>query len=439
MGAIRMKIFSLISLFFAFSIMSPIMGADQENGYNGATLLLEGRRDALIAQIGSAQKSIGIATPFFSDTKVQGALVAAHERGVPVTVYVAGRAKADRLAHAGMKVELVKDLHAKLAIIDDAVVIGSDNWSQVSAVRSAELAVLVHTPRTAAQGRRAFARIPYLAGAGAGATPQHPTPGESKMMRGHSGYKADRMRAFVADPSSDNRLDVFSMGLDSDRFVREVEATYAGCPADMQPRMRFFLDKSALTHTGLLDRLKAAGGDRLSIRIFNADRSQKIWGRFTDLAHQKAITRSVTHSNGTVSTHVIISTGNLCVRSDQEVNFDYHRPGDDALHGQLEKLGDTYESDSAWTLYHSDVADATADAHAEASGAAADDQEARYQMPRRSKRLAAKRALQGRVPQMPMTAPQPRRASRKIASIGDGSQRRSPRLAALRAGSRTVN
>jgi len=298
-------------------------------------------------------KSLLIYLLLFSDPKIQKALVAAHERGVTVEVKVAPSAKIDLLHKAGITVEVIPGLHAKMIITDKSVLIGSDNLSCVSAARETELLLQTEKEQEPKHYQKAVERFRGIGRSPRRrrATPKKGTPRQATVKRGHTGEKADRFQRLVSDPSSENRVDVGSMTFDSDRIVSQVEQVYAQSPSDQRPFMRFFLDRSALKHLGLLDRLKQAGGDDLEIYIFNAQGTEKIWGKFTDIMHKKYIARKIVNADGTEQKYVIISTGNLADRSDLDINFDSHHSGDSALYDDLIARGDDYAASPVWTKY----------------------------------------------------------------------------------------
>lgn len=319
----------------------------------GSQLIVEGRQGAVIQQINEAEEFVNLASPFFSDPKIQKALIAAHERGVDVLVKVGSRAKIDSLLKANIKVEVISGLHAKTIITDKCALIGSDNLSCLSAAREAELLLQTdkeQAPRYHKKGINRFKRM-GLSPKGRGLTPKKKTPIRHTMRRGHTGYKAMRLQRFVLEPSAANRIDVGSMTFNSDRFVSQVEQTYANSPSGQRPFMRFFLDRSALKHSDLLARMKKAGGDDLDIYIFNAEGSQKIWDKYPDIMHKKYIARKIVDADGKDQKYVIISTGNLAGQSDLDINIDSHHPGDSALYDELIAQGDIYASSPEWTKY----------------------------------------------------------------------------------------
>ncbi len=314
-----------------------------------AELFTTERRQNAIDLVESELQFVVLSSPYLSDTKVINALIKAHERGVKVTVLVGGRAKGiERLQRAGIAVTIKRGLHAKLVVTSKGVLVGSDNFSEMSALRPQELMVKIDDPDQALQLLNQLESSDITS---PGPTPKKRTPRRSRLRRGHTGYKARRLFKLRDEPDAANSLDIFSMTFDSDRIVSTIEKIYRDIPADKHPRVRLFLDYSALRHTDLLDRMQKAGGDKLEIYIFNTDKSEKVFGRIPQIMHQKAVIRTMHEGSDKEDKYVIISTGNLTGQSHREFNIDSHHPHDDILHDQLKALADKYTKSPQWTKY----------------------------------------------------------------------------------------
>ncbi|HJL18218.1 MAG TPA: phospholipase D-like domain-containing protein [Sandaracinaceae bacterium LLY-WYZ-13_1] len=89
-------------------------------------------QDEMVAAIGDAATGIELFISAWTRTEVSDALVAAHERGVPVRALVSHRyaddAPAQALLAAGVDIRR-GNIHDKTIVIDDTVVTGSANWS----------------------------------------------------------------------------------------------------------------------------------------------------------------------------------------------------------------------------------------------------------------------------------------------------------------------
>lgn len=323
--------------------------SDNEDESRAKLFLIE-RRQSAIDLIDSESKFVILVSPYLSDSKVINALIKAHERDVTVTVLVGAQAKGiELLQRAGITVTIKRGLHAKLVATSTGVLVGSDNFSAMSALRPQELMVKIDNSDQALVLLEQLQQDSTIASPGP--TPKKPTPRRRKLRRGHTGYKARRLFKLRDEPDAANSLDIFSMTFDSDRIVSTIEKIYRDIPANKHPRVRLFLDHSALKHTDLLDRMQKAGGDKLEIYIFNVDKSEKVFGKIPQIMHQKAMVRTLHEGSGKEEKYVIISTGNLTGQSHREFNIDSHHPHDDKLHGQLKELADEYTKSPQWTKY----------------------------------------------------------------------------------------
>jgi phosphatidylserine/phosphatidylglycerophosphate/cardiolipin synthase-like enzyme len=120
----------------------------------------DGIRAALLAALAAAQRTVDVEMFVLSDRLVLDALVAAAQRGVHVRVLLdptqpQNAASMQVLEAAGARVRFYAQagdelLHAKLGIVDDAIVLfGSCNWSRSGFTRNHELDLLVRDARLA--------------------------------------------------------------------------------------------------------------------------------------------------------------------------------------------------------------------------------------------------------------------------------------------------
>ena len=320
-------------------------------------LWLTRRRAQLMEHIDKEQEFVRLSSPFLSDSGVITALIRAHERGVCVTVKVGACARGlERLQAAGIEAEVVKGLHAKMVITSQATILGSDNWSQFSRIRDTEVAARVKHKRRSFADQSAAAFNSLRADAVHRATPKS-TPKKPTIARYSIGYMAERLRRFITEKGAGNSADIFSMTFNSVQVVEVIEEIYSQCAEGERPRIRLFLDRSALTHRDLLDRMLHAGGDSIEIYLFNISGDHKLFGSIPNIMHQKALVRTLHAGTDRVERHVILPTGNLTSQSHNELNLTLDLPGAADIHQSLSECADSYARSDEWTRYETKAED----------------------------------------------------------------------------------
>jgi len=118
--------------------------------------------DNIISLLQSANRSIEVEMYTFTNSKLANALISAKKRGINVQVLIGETGSEDEgtiitlLNAGGIEVKKApskfKIMHAKLMIVDDAIVlIGSHNWSQNAMFYNRELSVVIQSPSLATQ------------------------------------------------------------------------------------------------------------------------------------------------------------------------------------------------------------------------------------------------------------------------------------------------
>lgn len=354
----KMRYFGLFFILF-LSCIVQLVAMDG----NGTSVIFDGRERAVRQTIQAVQNggAIRLETPFFSSTEVQKDLMNAKERGVDVFLHLASGSKVDqeKLKKAGIKVKIVPGLHAKRVLCEDAdqdkenrepntftkkrkrsvVYFGSDNLTKVSPFQREMWLVSKNSPEYFQQHVNAFDEEQKSAKKGSEKKVVEVTPLKPKVY-GSGAFdlnlsKGKRLEKLFTEADNQNSVDINSMTFDSDEFVSSIEKVFEKCGKDKQPAMRFFLDKSALKHKDLLNRVKKVGGDKAKVYIFNEDKKQLVFGKFPQLQHRKSIVRDT--KKGPLA---IVSTGNLANRSNVEINYDSYHPGDQGLYDAIRAAND---------------------------------------------------------------------------------------------------
>ncbi len=354
---VKSRILTCIYLFLALSVSLPLFCMDSKS-----QAIFSQRNKEVIKAIDATPKGgfVGLESPFFSDKGIVKSLSNAAQRGANVVVKLASRAKADqeKLENAGVRVKEVPGLHAKRCLISDynpetkrqklvgkengpsntSVYIGSDNWSFFSGFRPAETMVKTENDEDYFKQNYELFKSPVRANVKKkvlGTTPKIRKAIGSRDFELNKS-KSERLGKLAENPGAGNSVDIASMTFDNDDVVSQLEHVYKKCGDDNRPKTRLILDRSALKHTDLLDRVKEAGGSDASIHIFNVDGSKRIFNKFPEIQHAKTITRE--HNGEQLS---IVSTGNLANRSDTDLNIDSYHPGDKHLFDQIRNFNDT--------------------------------------------------------------------------------------------------
>jgi hypothetical protein len=355
---------TILWVLFSLSIAVPLVAMEG----NGTIAVYEGREKMICDVINDVKEggSICLQTPFFSSKPIQNALIkASTKRAIDIVVHFASRAKADqdKLKKAGIKVKVLQGLHAKRLLCKDKVVdkiegdgedavihykdrfaaiLGSDNMTTFSKFHREMLLKKTGDADYYEEHRQEFdnAEVPAVISKElVGDTPKKAHVVSSRT-HNLNASKGKRLETLLTDPDSANSADITSMTFDSNEFVASIERVFAGTSVDKHPTLRLFLDKDALRHTDLLNRIKVAGGDKAKIYIFNEDKKRKIFNKFPQLQHSKTLIRCGSKR----SKLSIVSTGNLADRSDTDLNYDSYHPNDeflyDAIHTANDKLVD---------------------------------------------------------------------------------------------------
>lgn len=324
----------------------------------GSDALFVGRSTSMIEAIRSAGKGsvVRFESPFFSHKGIADALCSAAQRGADTVVRLTSRSKVDReeMRKQGVKVKELPELHAKRCLIGtpdtkkrkrgdgdnegpgEAVVFdGSDNCSVLSQYHKEVMVVTRGDDSYFSQHLKLFnTPTKKLERSVIKETP------EKRSVVGSADYqmnesKGERIRKLADSMDPNDSLDITSMTFDSDEIVSAIEAVYKARPLQ-GPKMRLILDRSALNHRELLDRIKNAGKLGVSIYIYNKNAQKKIWGRFPQIQHTKTMTR---FCGGSYLS--IISTGNLTKNSDQnDFNTDGYHPEDKKLFESIRAYND---------------------------------------------------------------------------------------------------
>ena len=346
----------------------PLFGMDSKisKRSKGSRAFYKARNKRVIKAINAIKKGgvVKLKSPFLSDKGVVGALCKAANRDVTTEVHVASRAKAnqERLEKAGVSVKVVPKLHAKMCITSNQnpkskkrkrggenksrVIVGSDNLSDCSRSNREVMVETKNDPEYFKQNYDLF-KSPDTSKTKKKKVLKF-TPIRRSIKSSHDCHlnesKGRRFRKLAEQQGSGNSVDITSMTFDSDPMVSEVEDMYEKCGKENRPKTRFILDRSALNHRDLLKRVKDAGGDDVSVYIFNEDRSKKVFGNIPQIQHTKTMTRKIGDDGDGDEYLSVVSTGNWTEQSggkkNPELNVDSYHPGDKRLFDQIRANND---------------------------------------------------------------------------------------------------
>ncbi len=362
--------FSVLGMAVPLAIM-PAAAAASEPAESHSQALFHMRSSIAVEDIDAthAGGEIRFESPFFSDRDVVEALSNAARRGVDVSVHISSRSGANihKMLQAGVKVKVIGGLHAKRCMIiqrplrkrkvgdilkniengaepETRVAVGSDNFTFCSRFNK-EMMVVTRDDLAFYEAHRELFMTPPSGGKAKRRrvvvdTPEKPMPVGSRDVFMNASKALRLMKLAESDAPGDS-IDIASMTFDNEDIVEAIERVYTVRKKN-RPKFRLILDRTALRHKDLLDRIKRAGGSDVSIYIYNEDASKRTSGRYVQLQHTKTITRSCGDDR-----LVIVSTGNLTDHSDSDFNVDAYYPGDVRLFDDIRVYNDSLVTECA--------------------------------------------------------------------------------------------